>query len=241
MSAQKLRIPTWGRFSAEFYSDGPRAVLLIRTRLTPGQWRKRNPGVLPFMGSQRVQPTQWLDNNKGLHSFSLASGGLLRSICGSWGYTMTFSLEWRMLHGVNIFHLLGVSALQERSTVLFCVSLGAKLGSQAGLYCSFLAASPWSLGPLLSLSSNGFNLLLGLREGHEGWMKSVSYKQETEDRDRLPCPGAPRGPAQFQLLNISIWTTKCWSKNIWLRVKYYDPLYVKESTYVGTYVKDKEG
>ena len=82
-SAQKLRIPTWGRFSAEFYSNGPRAVLLIRTRLSPGQWRKRNSGVLPFMGSQRVQPTQGLDNNKGLHSFSLASGGLLRSICGS--------------------------------------------------------------------------------------------------------------------------------------------------------------
>jgi len=73
-----------------------------------------------------------------------------------------------MLQGVNIFHLLWVSALPERSTVLLYVSLGAKPGSQAWLYYSFLAASPLSLWPLLSLISNGFNLLLGLREGHKG-------------------------------------------------------------------------
>lgn len=37
VSAQKLHIPTWGIFSEKFYSDGPGAVLLRRTRLSPGQ------------------------------------------------------------------------------------------------------------------------------------------------------------------------------------------------------------
>lgn len=69
------------------------------------------------------------------------------SLCGSWGYALAFSLEGRMLQGVNIFHLLGVSALQERSTILFCVSLGAKPGSQAWLCSSLLAASLCLCGP----------------------------------------------------------------------------------------------
>ena len=50
---------------------------------------------------------------QGLQSFNLASGGLLMSFYASQGYqTVTFSLEWRMLHQVvNIFHLLGILVL----------------------------------------------------------------------------------------------------------------------------------
>ena len=29
-------------------------------------------------------------------------------------------------------------------------------------------------------------------------MKPIPYKQETGDIERLPCPGAPQGPARFQ-------------------------------------------
>ena len=135
------------------------------------------------------------------------------SLCGSWGYALAFSLEWRMLQGVNIFHLLGVSALQERSTILFCVSLGAKPGSQAGLYCSFLAASPLSLWPLLPLISTPFYLFLELREGHEGWMKSVSYKWEREDTERPPSQEPRRVP-----LNLSYWILSFDQQNADLKI-----------------------
>lgn len=39
--------------------------------------------------------------------------------------------------------------------------------------------------------------LLGLREGHGGWMKPIFYKQETGNTGRLLCPGAPQYLAQF--------------------------------------------
>ena len=46
-----------------------------------------------------------------LHFFNLASGGLLKSFCDSWGYqTVTFSLKLIIPHQVvDIFHVLGVS------------------------------------------------------------------------------------------------------------------------------------
>ena len=99
---QKTVCPTQGGFGEEFCSNGSRAGLLIR-----------------------------LGCVQGLHSFNLASGGLLMNFCGSWGYQIvTFSLEWRMLYQVvNIFHLLGVLVLQKSSEILLCVSLEAEPGS----------------------------------------------------------------------------------------------------------------
>ena len=59
------------------------------------------------------------------------------SVCGSWGYAMTFSLEWRMLQGVNISHLLGVSALLERSTYCYMYPLGQNQHPRHG--CTILS------------------------------------------------------------------------------------------------------
>ena len=63
-------------------------------------------------------------------------------------------------------------------------------------YC-FLTASPLSLHPVPSLISNCLNLPFGT-QGRSWSLESLPYKQGTGDTERLPCPGAPQGPAQFQ-------------------------------------------
>ena len=60
------------------------------------------------------------------------------------------------------------------------------------LYC-FLTASPLSLHPLPSLISNGLYLPFGT----QGRSWKLKTKKETGDTERLPCPGAPQGPAWF--------------------------------------------
>ena len=112
--------PNLGGFGEKFYSNGSRAVLLIRISCV-----------------------------QDLHSFNPVSDGLLMTFCGSQGYqTVTFSLELRMLHQVvNIFHLLGALVLQKSSKIL-CVSLEAEPGScpKAPLlpldWTSLVSASP---------------------------------------------------------------------------------------------------
>lgn len=87
-----------------------------------------------------------------MNSFKLISGGLLRSFSGSGGYqTMTFSLEWKMLHQVvNIFHLFGSLLLQKSSKILLCVSLEAEPDPDPRLHYCFLTSS-LLLHPLPSL------------------------------------------------------------------------------------------
>ena len=68
-------------------------------------------------------------------------------------------------------------------------------------YC-FLTAPPLSLHPLPSLINSCLNLPFGT-QGRSWRLKPIPYKQETGDTERLPCPGAPQGPAGFQKLGHS--------------------------------------
>ena len=64
------------------------------------------------------------------------------------------------------------------------------------LGCSFLV-----LHPLPSLISNYLNLPFGIQEG--SWrLKSIPYKQETENTERLPRPGVPQSPVWLQELYL---------------------------------------
>ena len=112
---------------------------------------------------------------------------------GPWDYhTMIFLLEWRMLHQVvNIFHLLGGLVLQKSSKILLCVSLEAEPGPAPRLHHCFLTLPPWSLPFQTRLV---WTCPLELREGHGGWMKLISYKQEMGDPERLFVPRSPTGP-----------------------------------------------
>ena len=84
--------------------------------------------------------------------------------------------------------------LQNSSQTMLCVSLEA--------------ASPLSGHLLLSLISNSLNLPLELGAGHGGWMKPISCNQEMGDTERLLCPGAPQGPAEFQRYSNLAWVTR---------------------------------
>ena len=53
-----------------------------------------------------------------------------------------------------------------------------------------------SLHSLHSLISNCLNLFFGTQRSQR--LKSILYKQETGNMERLPCPGAPHSPAWFQ-------------------------------------------
>ena len=86
-----------------------------------------------------------------------------------WGcQTMTFPLDWRMLHQiVNIFHLLGVSVWQKCSKVFLCVSLDAELGPcTPRRHCCFLTVPPFSLIPSLPRLAT---FEPALSKGHGGW------------------------------------------------------------------------
>ena len=37
-----------------------------------------------------------------------------------------------------------------------------------------------------------------LREGHGGWTGPISYNQDMGDTERILCPAAPQGPAQYR-------------------------------------------
>ena len=113
------------------------------------------------------------------------------------------------MKNANIFHLLGVLVLQKSSKILFCVSLEVEPGPCPKAALLFLAAPPLSLHPLSSLISSCSNLPFGTQE--RLWrLESVPYKQETGDMERLPCPGAPKGPAGFQT-HLGSFQDWCWS------------------------------
>ena len=65
-----------------------------------------------------------------------------------------------------------------------------------------LVAPPLSLHPLPSLILNYLNLLLGT-QGRSWRLESVPYKQETEDMEMFPHPGAAQGLAPFNIDNIN--------------------------------------
>ena len=128
----------------------------------------------------------------GLHSFNLGLGDLLMSFRGFQDYqTVTFSLEWRVLHQVvNIFHLLGVLVLQKSSKILLYLSFEMGQDPVPALYYCFLTAPPLFLHCLPSLISSPLNLLFGTQR--RSWrLKPIPYKQETRDTERLSCPGSP--------------------------------------------------
>ena len=99
----KLCVPTWG-FCEESYSQG--VGLLIRIMVPAG------PAFLKSTDH-------------------LASGGFMMDFCDSGSCrTVTFIMEWRMLHQVvTIFHMVRVLVLQKSSKILLYVSLGAEPGS----------------------------------------------------------------------------------------------------------------
>ena len=66
------------------------------------------------------------------------------------------------------------------------------------MHCSFLTASPLSLHPLPSIVSTCLNLPTGTLGRSWRLNEPVSYNQEMADTERLSCPGAPQGPAQYQ-------------------------------------------
>ena len=82
--------PNLGGFDEEFYNNDSRAGLLIRLR-----------------------------SMQGLHSFNLASGGLQISFSGSWSYqTVTFSLEWGLLH---LPFIGGFSSIKSSENIVMCI------------------------------------------------------------------------------------------------------------------------
>ena len=86
--------------------------------------------------------------------------------------TVTFSLDWRMLRVVTIFHLLGALVLQKSAETQLCVSLEVEPGlspKDAQLFpdCSSLVSvSPRT--PLLCLATL-WTCPFELRESHGGW------------------------------------------------------------------------
>ena len=118
--------------------------------------------------------------------------------------TVTFFLEWRMLHQVvNIFHLLGVLVLQKSSKILLCLYLEMEPGSfpKAALlflpcvtpplcYSSHIHSLPW----LITV----WTCPLELREGH-GDLTLILCKEEMGDTETIPCPVAPQDPVQFHM------------------------------------------
>ena len=98
---------------------------------------------------------------------------------------------------VNIFHLLGVLVLPKSSKILLCVSLEVEPEPAPRLNSCFFTAPPLSLHSLSSLISKCLNLPFGT-QGRSRKLKTIPYKQETGDTERLPCLEAAQGPAPFQ-------------------------------------------
>ena len=91
--------------------------------------------------------------------------------------------------------------LQNNSKILFYMSLDGEPGP-----CSKAVLLPLNYFSLVSASPPFPNQqLLGLREGHGGWMKTIFCNQETGDTERLLCSGTSQGPAQYHSLPPSPW------------------------------------
>ena len=139
----------------------------------PGKWE--HSGLLP---SKLCIPTQVdlvgsfmamlkggvADKGQGV---CRASGSLLMSFCGPWGYQTVTSLEWRMPHQVvNVF--VGDLVLRKSSKILLGVSFEVEPGPCPKAALLFLTASPCLHIPSLPCLAMVWIYPLELREGHKG-------------------------------------------------------------------------
>ena len=133
---------------------------------------------------------------QGLHSFGLASGGLLMSFSDSQGYhTTTFSLEWGLLH----LPFIKVFSSIESSKDVMCITWGEP-GLCPKVALLFLGGSSLSLHLLPSLISNCSNLPFRT-QGRSRRLESVPYKQETGDRKA----SVPRNPRRSCSILIAVY------------------------------------
>ena len=88
---------------------------------------------------------------------------------------------------------------RETQKYCFVYSLSQKQDPARRLHDYFLTVPPLFLHPLSSLISICLNLSFATQGRSGGWMKSISYKQETGDTERI-CPWEPH---RF-LLSVSI-------------------------------------
>ena len=82
---------------------------------------------------------------------------------------------------------LGVEGWFSRETQKYCFVhfLSQKQDPAPRLHYSFLTVPPLFLHPFSSLISICLNLSFGTQGRSGGWMKSISYKQETGDTERI--------------------------------------------------------
>ena len=86
---------------------------------------------------------------------------------------------------------------EELKGIVMCIpSGGTRILPQGCTIVSWLLLLCFCIPPLPWLATVWI-CPLELREGPGGWMKPISYKQEMGDMERLLCPRAPQGPAQF--------------------------------------------
>ena len=104
---------------------------------------------------------------------------------------MSFSEE----ENADIFHLLGVLVLQKSSEILLHASLvGGRPGPCPKAALLFLGCPPLPDEQLFD-----FDLW-----SSESWrLKSILYKQEMGDTERLLHSGPPSGPARFRFCLVS--------------------------------------
>ena len=91
--------------------------------------------------------------------------------------------------------------LQKNSKILLCIFLERNQDPAPRLHDGFLTVPPFFLNSLSSLTSSCLNLPLELREGQGGWMKPISYKQETGDTERICTREGPTGSCSISFLD----------------------------------------
>ena len=118
---------------------------------------------------------------------------------------MSFSSSFTLISGAllwneecYIFHLLGGFRYVKTSKISLCVSHGVEPGPAPSLHYWLLVPSPLFLSTFPSLMSSCWNLPFRT-QGRSWGLESIPYKQGMGDAGRLLCPGAPQGPAWFNL------------------------------------------
>ena len=139
----------------------------------PGKWE--HSGLLP---SKLCIPTQVdlvgsfmamlkggvADKGQGV---CRASGSLLMSFCGPWGYQIVTSLEWRMPHQVVNVFVGDFGSSEELKDIVMCILWGGTRTLPQG--CT-IVSNCFSLSPYPSLPwlATVWTYPLELREGHKG-------------------------------------------------------------------------
>ena len=119
---------------------------------------------------------------------NLASVGLLTRFCGY--QPMTFSLEWRMLYQVgNNFHFWGFQFFRRAHKYCYVNPLRQNQDPFPRLCTVYYFL--WFFLLYLCIPS-----LLWLATV---WTCCLKFREGRGGTERLPCPGAPQGPAWFQI------------------------------------------